>query len=100
MAATTFVELTAEAQKQVLLAFKHAQDLSLQGAELSVGLIREPRADVVGKLPTATEIVEGAFGFAGQVLQQQKTYALQMTELMTSAATSALRGAEDAVASK
>jgi len=51
-----------------------AQDLSLRGAELAVGLL--PQA-------TPKDVVEGAFGFAGAVLQQQKAYALQMTEILT-----------------
>ena len=36
--ATTFAELAAEAQRQTLTALKQAQDLSLRGAELAVGL--------------------------------------------------------------
>ena len=32
------------------------------------------------------EAVEGAFAFAGQLLQQQKAYALRMTEIVTGVA--------------
>jgi hypothetical protein len=78
--ATTFADLAAEAQRQTLTALKQSQDLSLRGAELAVGLVPE------AKLPTPKDAVEGAFGFAGQVLQQQKAYALRMTEILTGAA--------------
>jgi hypothetical protein len=78
--ATTFAELAAEAQRQTLTALKQSHDLSLRGAELAVGLVPE------AKLSTAKDAVEGAFGFAGQVLQQQKAYALRMTEILTAAA--------------
>jgi hypothetical protein len=80
---TTFADLAAEAQRQTLTALKQAQDLSLKGAELAVGLV--PEANV----PKAKDAVEGAFAFASQVLQQQKAYALRMTEILTGAAESA-----------
>jgi hypothetical protein len=77
--ATTFAELAAETQRETLAALKQAQDLSLRSAELAVGSISD------AKLPTPKETVEGAFGFAAQVLQQQKAYALRMTEILTGA---------------
>ena len=80
---TTFAELAAEAQRQTLTALKQAQDLSLRGAELAVGL--HPRyASKFHAVPK--DAVEGAFAFAGQLLQQQKAYALRMTEIVTGAA--------------
>jgi hypothetical protein len=87
MTATTYVELAAEAQKQALSALKQAQDLSLQAAEIAIGLTPRQPAETLGKLPAPADLVEGAFSFAGQVLQQQKTYALRMTELLTQAGT-------------
>lgn len=89
--ATTFVELTTEAQKQALSAFKQAQDLSLRSAELAFGLVHEKPGDGIGKLPTPSELVEGWFSFAGQVLHQQKAYTLRFTELITEATEQALR---------
>jgi hypothetical protein len=77
--ATTFDDLATEAQRQTLATLKHAHDLSLRGAELAMGL-RDPRTRSV---PSAQDTVEGAFAFAGQVLQQQKAYALRMTEIVT-----------------
>ena len=76
--ATTFAELAAEAQRQTLQALKQAQDLSLRGAELTLRAPVSPGMNV-------SEAIEGAFGFAGQVLQQQKAYALRMTEILTGA---------------
>jgi hypothetical protein len=80
--ATTFADLAAEAQRQTLTALKQSQDLSLRGAELAVGLV--PRDTGTRSVPKET--VEGAFAFAGQVLQQQKAYALRMIEILTGAA--------------
>jgi len=100
MTQTTYFALAAEAQKQALSALKQAQDLSFQAAETAIGLGSRPASELVGELPKATDVVEGAFGFAAQVLQQQKAYALRMTELMTDAASRAGRATEDAVAAK
>ena len=83
--ATTFVELTAEAQKQALSAFKHAQDLSLRGAELTLGLAHDKPADAIGGLPTPTELVEAWFSLSAQVLHQQKAYAVRLTEVLVEA---------------
>lgn len=96
MTATSFVEIAAEAQKQALTALKNAQDLSLRATELAMGLVPEQpdAAAAFGKLPTPPEVIEGAFGFAGQVLQQQKAYALRITELMTEASEKIASGAE------
>jgi hypothetical protein len=80
--ATTFAELAAEAQRQTLTALRQAQDLSLRGVELAVGLRDAERRS----LPTPQEAVEGAFAFAGQLLQEQKAYALRMTEIVTGVA--------------
>ena len=78
---TTFADLAIDAQRQTLTALKQAQDLSLRGAELALGLV--PR-DTGPK-----DAVEGAFGFAGQLLQQQKAYALRLTEILAGAAPAA-----------
>ena len=83
MTASNFVELAVEAQKQALTALKNAQDLSLKATELAIGSVPS-QGDVTeafGTVPSPTEVIEGAFGFAGQVLQQQKSYALRVTEL-------------------
>jgi hypothetical protein len=80
--ATTFTDLAAEAQRQTLAAIKQAQDFSLRAAELAVGLV--PRDTGTREVPK--DAVEGAFAFAGQVLQQQKAYALRMTEILIGAA--------------
>jgi hypothetical protein len=74
--ATTFAELAADAQRQWLTGLKQAQDLSLRSAELTLGVPASPGVNV-------SEAIEGAFGFASAVLQQQKAYALRMTEIVT-----------------
>jgi hypothetical protein len=77
--ATTFAELAADAQRQWLTGLKQAQELSLRSAELTLRVPASPGVNV-------TEAIEGAFGFASAVLQQQKAYALRMTEIVTGAA--------------
>lgn len=86
-ASTPFAELSAEAQKQTLAAIKQAQDLSLRAAEIAVGFV--PDESIA--LPDPKDVIEGAFGFAGQVLHQQKAYALRMTEIAAEAARKAGR---------
>lgn len=95
--ATTFADLAAEAQRQTLSTLKQAQDLSLRGAELAVGLVPN---NAEPKLPAAKDAVEGAFAFAGQVLQQQKAYALRMTEIVSEGLSKASVGLEAAPAKK
>ncbi len=96
MTATNFIELAAEAQKQALTALKNAQDLSLRATELSFGSVPSQGdvSEAFGTVPSPTEVIEGAFGFAGQVLQQQKAYALRITELMTEASEKIAAGSE------
>jgi hypothetical protein len=94
--ATTFADLATEAQRQTLASLKQAQDLSLRGAELAVGLV--PNAEP--KLPAAKDAVEGAFAFAGQLLQQQKAYALRMTEIVSEGMSRASGGVEPTAAKK
>jgi hypothetical protein len=76
--ATTYAELAAEAQRQMLSSLERAQQLSLRGAELAAGLV--PRD--TGTRSVAKEAVDGAFAFAGQVLKQQHAYATRMTEIV------------------
>lgn len=94
--ATTFADLATEAQRQTLSTLKQVQDLSLRGAELAVGLV--PGAEP--KIPATKDAVEGAFAFAGQVLQQQKAYALRMTEIVSEGLGKASGGLEPAAAKK
>jgi hypothetical protein len=96
--ATTFADLAAEAQRQTLSTLKQAQDLSLRGAELAVGLL--PRDTGTRSVPAPKDAVEGAFAFAGQVLQQQKAYALRMTEIVSEGLSKATGGLEPTAAKK
>jgi hypothetical protein len=93
--ATTFAELATEAQRQTLSALKQAHDLSIRGAELAAGL----RETGTRSVPNAKEAVEGAFAFAGQVLQQQKAYAVRMTEIVTENLEKTANGAKPAAKS-
>jgi hypothetical protein len=82
---TTFADLSAEAQRVTLTSLKQAHELSIRGAELATGL----RDTGTRGVPSPKETVEGAFAFASGVLQQQKAYALRMTEILTGAAPAA-----------
>lgn len=84
MTSTSFADLAGHAQTQALASLKQAQDLSIRGTEIALGLIPDPGSlGVDGKVPTPQEVMEASFTFAGQVLQQQKAYALRMTELVS-----------------
>ena len=80
---STTAELTkiaAEAQAQTLTALKQAQDLSIRATEAAMAAF--PKIEKTDA-PTPQQIVESTFGFAGQVLESQKAYALRLTEVLT-----------------
>ena len=81
MTDTTFAEVVTQAQKQAISSLKQAQELSIRTAESALGLI--PDDGVIGpvSVPPVTDVVEASFAFAGQVLDQQKAFAVRMTEL-------------------
>lgn len=76
-------KLVAEAQEQTLSALRQAQDLSIRAAETAVAAF--PKAGGPDA-PSPHHMVESAFGFAGQVLESQKQYALRLTEVLTAPA--------------
>ena len=67
----TFVELATEAASQGLAAIQQAQDLSLA---------------VASELPSAAAVVEWSFDTVRKSLEQQRAYALRLTELLAPAA--------------
>lgn len=74
----------AKAQEQSLEALKEAQELSLRAFETALELVpSDPTFGLAGSLPTPRETIEASFGFAERVLDQQKEFALRVTELLT-----------------
>jgi hypothetical protein len=78
-----FVELSSEAVDQALQALQQAQDWSLKVTEAAVGIRDE--------LPAATAVVGWSFDTARKVLEQQRTYALRLTEILTPPASTAAK---------
>lgn len=73
-------KLVTEAQQQTLTALKQAQDLSIRATEAAAAAF--PKIEKTDA-PSPQQIVESTFGFAGQVLESQKAYALRLTEVLT-----------------
>jgi hypothetical protein len=82
MSTTTMdvAELWAGAQKQAIASIKQAQDLSLRAAKVAVDLIPADRVTVPA-FPAPRTIVESSFAFAGEVLDLQRAYALELVDI-------------------
>ncbi len=91
----TFVELATDAQKQALRSLRDAQDLGIRTAETTLEAFSG--ADMPS-LPTGKQLVEANFAFAGQLLEQQKSFALRMTDLAAETARRFADAAETASA--
>jgi hypothetical protein len=92
MATTTkdFTALAGEAQKQALSALAESQELSLQALESAVRLVpKDVPFRYAASIPSPTQAIEASFGFAGKVLEQQRAYALRLTEVLTTGAQAA-----------
>jgi hypothetical protein len=66
----TFVELATEAANQGLTAMQQAQDLSLA---------------VASEVPSPAAVIEWSFDTARKSLEQQRAYALRLTEIVAAA---------------
>ena len=90
MATTTKVpsykDLAAEAQQQALASLKQAQDFWLRATEVAVGLVpADPTFGLTANVPSAKEVVETSFGFAGEVFDAQKSYTIKLAEILDTA---------------
>jgi hypothetical protein len=91
--ATDFTDNVARAQEQAISSLRQAQDLTLEAAKAAMRVVPAAASPWLAAAPTAKEAVETAFDFAGQILEQQKAFALQATELLAQGTrTSATRG--------
>ena len=70
-----FAELSGEATDKTLAAVREAQDWSLQAVQAFVA--------VRGEAPSPAAIVAWSFDTAQKLLEQQRTYALRLTQLLT-----------------
>jgi hypothetical protein len=90
--ATDFTDNVACAQEQAISSLRQAQDLTLEAAKAAMRVVPAAAGPWLAAAPTAKEAVD-AFDFAGQVLEQQKAFALRATELLAQGArTSATDG--------
>jgi hypothetical protein len=91
---TDFTVIVANAQKQTLTSIKRAQDASLEAARATVGLVS---GGTVPALPSPRAAVESTFAFYGEVLDLQRQYALELTDIVTEGVTNLTKkGAETA----
>ena len=77
---TDFTTLVVGAQKQALTSIKRAQDSSLEAARAAVNLVPGGSGPA---FPSPRAVVESSFGFAGEVLDLQRAYALELTDIVT-----------------
>ena len=85
-----FIALAGEAQKQALSALTESQELSLQALESAVRLVpKDAPFRYAASIPSPAQAIEAGFGFAGKVLEQQRAYAVRLTEVLTAGASTA-----------
>ena len=77
---TDFTTIVANAQKQALTSIKRAQDASLEAARATVGLVN---GGSLPAFPSPRTAVESTFAFYGEVLNLQRQYALELTDIVT-----------------
>jgi hypothetical protein len=83
---TDLRELVADAQKQAISSLKQAQDFSVRATQLAVGLLPAGHGAFDGRMPTSKDVVEATYGFAGQVLELHRSYALRLADAFDAAA--------------
>ena len=77
---TDFTTIVANAQKQALTSIKRAQDASLEAARATVSLVS---GGSLPAFPSPRASVENTFAFCGEVLNLQRQYALELTDIVT-----------------
>ena len=92
-----FSTLISESQKQAISSLRQAQDLWLQATRAATGIVPGDPS-LAGTVPSPREAVEASFGFAEQVLELQKNYALQVADILSDSSTKIASGARKATA--
>jgi hypothetical protein len=86
---TNYVEFTEKVQTEILNGLKAAQELNLKSfAAFNQLLTQIPTAKIDAtstEMPSATNVVEGAFKFTNELLETRKEYAVKLAELATEA---------------
>ena len=85
---TNYVEFTEKVQSEILAGLKAAQELNLKSfAAFNALLTQIPtsKIDATTEMPSATNVVEGAFKFTNELLETRKEYAVKLAELATEA---------------
>ncbi len=76
-----FTEVVAESQKQALAGITQAHEGMLKLAEL--GMSSLPMATPFPwTMPKPKDAVQASYDFAGKVLEEQKAFAVQLTEIV------------------
>ena len=75
-----FAAVAAESQKQALAAIAQAHEAVLKVAELGMSSI-PTEIPPSWSPPKAKDVVQVSYDFAGKVLEEQKAFALRLTEL-------------------
>jgi hypothetical protein len=80
-ASTEFATVVANAQKQTIASIKQVQDASLKATRAAVGLVPAEGVSAVS-FPSPRTVVESTFAFAGEVLDLQRAYALELADIV------------------
>jgi hypothetical protein len=80
------LESISNVEDQVIDGIKQAQDVSLKGIKAVVdavaGYVPEFDRPFADRLPTASELVDNAYGFAAELLKVNKAYAHQVIDAL------------------
>lgn len=75
-----FATVVAESQKQALATITQAHESMLRIAEFGLSSIPSFSASPES-LPKPTDLVRASYDFTGKVLEEQKSFALKLTEI-------------------
>lgn len=77
---TDFTTLAAEGQKQALAAVTQAHESMLRLAELGMSSIPTSPPSAAS-LPKPADLVQASYDFIGKLLEEQRSFALRLTEI-------------------
>ena len=75
-----FTAVAAEGQKQALAAITQAHESMLKLAELGMSSIPTTTPSAAS-LPKPIDLVQASYDFAGKLLEEQRSFALKLTEI-------------------
>jgi len=94
-----FTAVVAEGQKQALSAIAQGHEAMLRLAELGLSSIP---AEIPSSWspPTAKDVVQASYDFAGKVLEEQKAFALRLAEIASARVDDARKTVAEAIPAK